>query len=351
MQSDWKDFLLNRGAEFSQGTVEHYGNPSQELSVVLTGNIICDLSHYAVLCLTGEDTKSFLQSQFINDVEHLQPAHSQLNGYCNPKGRLIATFRVFWRGDSLFLRFPADLLETVVNKLNMYKLRSKVMIEDHSDDMVRIGYSGRTADSRLAEVLSDIPRSVDDVLETDNLTVIRVPGITPSYELYGDTGLITDIWTRLDVQDAPVGKPAWELIEILAGIPNVTLASSEKHVPQMLNYQSINGLSFTKGCYPGQEIVARMHYLGKLKKRMYLADIKTDVSPEVDQELFSGKQRAGNVAGNIVNAARHPDGHFVVLAVIQITDAESAEVYLGDASGPVLEILDLPYAVELLEKK
>lgn len=347
MQSDWHAFLEHRGGEFKNDIVEHYGNATQELSVVLTGNVICDLSHYGILAIGGDDAKSFLQTQFVNDINQLDEHHSHLNGYCNPKGRLIANFRVFWRGDTVYLRFPIELLETVANKLNMYKMRSKVTIEDHSDSMVRIGYSGAGADKALKEILGSVPEKPDDVINIDNLTVIRIPGITPSYELYSDTGEIRDIWTRLDVHSAPVGVSAWQLIEILTGMPHITGASTEQYVPQMINYQAIGGLSFTKGCYPGQEIVARMHYLGKLKKRTYLARVKSDERPEVQQELFSSKSSAGSSAGHVLNAALHPDGYYAVLAVIQISDAESEEIHLGSIKGPALELQELPYPVEL----
>ena len=347
MQSDWHAFLENRGAEFKGDIVEHYGNAAQELSVVLTGNVISDLSHYGILAIGGDDARSFLQTQFVNDISQLDEAHSHLNGYCNPKGRLIANFRVFWRGDTVYLRFPLELLETVANKLNMYKMRSKVTVEDHSDSMVRIGYSGGGADKALMEILGTVPEKPDDVINIDNLTVIRIPGITPSYELYSDTGEIRDIWTRLDVHSAPVGVSAWQLIEILTGMPHITEASTEQYVPQMINYQAIGGLSFTKGCYPGQEIVARMHYLGKLKKRMYLARVKCDEPPEVQQELVSSKSSSGSNAGHILNAAFHPDGYYAVLAVIQISDAESETIHLGSIKGPALELQELPYPVEL----
>ena len=351
MQSDWHDFLHNRGAEFNNGIVEHYGNPAQELSVVLTGNVICDLSHYGLLAISGEDTTSFLQTQLINDVTQLEASSSQLNGYCNPKGRLIANFRVFWRGETLYLRFPADMLEEVTKVLNKYKLRSKLTLEDHSDSMVRIGYSGATADKTLSGILAQLPAQPDEVINIDNLTVIKVPGITPSYELYGDTGVIMDIWTKLDVHGAPVGMSAWQLIEILAGMPHITAESSEEYVPQMVNYQAINGLSFTKGCYPGQEIVARMHYLGKLKKRMYLARVRSDDVPYVQQELVSANSRSGSKTGNILNAAPHPDGDYAVLAVIQISDAENEKIHLGSVDGPALELQSLPYKVELKQDK
>lgn len=351
MQVDWQAFLEHRGAELDSGLVKSYGNPTRELAVVLSGDVLSDLSHFGLLAVKGDDAKNFLHSQFINDVNKLESDHSQLNGYCNPKGRLIANFRLFMRGDTLYLRFPYELMETVQKKLEMFKLRSKVTLEDHSDDMVRIGFSGRTADKQLAELVDTLPASVNEVVHQDNLTIIRIPGITPSYELYADDATIRDIWTRLDVHGAPVGYEAWQLLEILAGMPHITEDTTEEYVPQMVNYQAIEGLSFTKGCYPGQEIVARMHYLGKLKKRMYLARVRSNELPTLQQECFSSQSSEGRVIGNVVNVAKHPDGDYAVLVVLQIKEAEGETIHLGSKTGPELAIQALPYPVELKKEK
>ncbi len=347
MQTDWQAFLVQNGAEFKDNRLVHFGNPERELRMALGGDIICDLSHYALLAVSGTDNSRFLHSQFINDIQSLDENHSQLNGYCNPKGRFVANFRVFKRDETTYLRLPEEMVEPMTKKLNMYKLRSQVSIKNVSGSFVRIGFSGKTADKKLAEALDTIPAGINEVRHCNNLTVIRVPGITSSYELYSDETGIQAIWARLDVDSAPVGAKAWKLIEILAGIPHVTLPTSEKFVPQMLNYQAIDGLSLQKGCYPGQEIVARMHYLGKLKKRMYLTRVKSDYLPATNQDLYSNKQDTGSRTGNIINAERHPDGDYAALAVIQIDDAQSTNIYLGDAGGPKLEIAELPYTVKL----
>ena len=347
MQTDWQAFLAHKGAEFKDNRLIHFGNPERELRMVLGGNIICDLSHYALLAISGADNHGFLHSQFINDIQSLDKNHSQLNGYCNPKGRLITNFRVFKREETIYLRFPVEMTETMTGRLNIYKMRNQVNIEDVSNSFVRIGFSGKTADKKLAEVLDTVPIEHNEAHYCNNLTVIRVPGVTPSYELYSDEASIQDIWTQLDVDSAPVGTKPWRLIEILAGMPHIMPSSSEKFVPQMLNYQAIDGLSFKKGCYPGQEIVARMHYLGKLKKRMYLTRIKCDSCPQINQDLYSSKKDTSNKTGNIVNAERHPDGDYAALAVIQINDAESTDIYLGHSNGPKLEIAELPYKIEL----
>jgi len=145
MQTDWQSFLAHRGAEFEDGLVAHYGSPARELAVSLTGNILCDLSHYALLAISGDDAVSFLHSQFINDIQALDVNHSHLNGYCNPKGRLITNFRVFRRDGHWYLRLPRALTGALTKRLSMYVMRSKVNIEDGSDHFVRIGYSGPSA--------------------------------------------------------------------------------------------------------------------------------------------------------------------------------------------------------------
>jgi len=350
MQPDWQKFLMDRGAEFENGLVAHYGNLQQELAVALSGNILCDLSHYALLEISGADARAFLHSQLINDIQSLDADQSQLNAYCNPKGRVIANFRVFRRDNQYYLRYPGELTHSLSKRLGMYIMRSKVELNDVSDEFARFGYAGATADKALAEVVDNIPETVNGVSMHEKLQIIRVQGITPSYELYGDAATLQGIWEKLDVHAAPIGAMAWDLIEVLAGIANIVEKTSEQFVPQMLNYQAIGSLSFTKGCYPGQEIVARMHYLGKLKKRLYLARVRSDQPPEVLQALFSDKSARGAKAGNIVNVARHPDGDYAVLAVIQISDADSAAIRLGQTDGPLLEIQELPYPVELRSK-
>lgn len=344
--SVWRDFLDNRGAEFAAGRVEHYGSLKRELAVSLSGNIICDLSHYTLLAIHGDDAESFLHSQFINDVTTITSGHSHLNGYCNAKGRMIASFRLFRRDETFYLQLPANMRDILVKRLLMYRLRSKVTIEDVTNGYAHIGFSGKTAVTALSRVLDQLPEQVDDVITAENHTVIRVPGTSPSFEIYADADTMKSIWQKLDVDAAPAGAAAWELLDVLAGIPCVLPDTTEAFVPQMLNYQSINGLSFKKGCYPGQEIVARMHYLGKLKKRCFLMRVDGDDAIPPLTEVLSDKSSSSNSVGQVVNSVQHPDGYQLILAVIKISEMDAgSSLHITDDRALLPQ--ELPYEVVL----
>jgi len=343
MISDWKEFLQNAGAEFDASGVAHYGNPRRELSVAITGNVFADLSHYGLIAVHGDDAETFMQGQFINDVRGVDDTHSQLSGLCNPKGRLLASFRIFRHGDSYYLCLPGEMIEDVINRLRMYVLRSKVTLEEASDTFVHLGISGSEAEQELRNFTGGLPTDINEAAQQNNQVVIQVPGIHPSYEIFTTVENARHLWDKLNVQSAPIGSDAWRLLDIQAGIPVITPETREAFVPQMVNLQLIAGLSFQKGCYTGQEIVARMQYLGKLKRRMYLASADTETPPQPGGEVFAGDNETQSV-GKLVSVAPHPDGGFSLLVVLQIANAEGdTGLHLGSVEGPAITLEQLPY--------
>jgi len=344
MINEWKAFLQTAGAEFNGSGVTSFGNSRRELSVAITGNVFADLSHYGLIAVHGKDAETFLQGQLTNDVRIVDAGHSQLTGLCNPKGRLLASFRLFRHGDSYYLCLPGDMVEGVLNRLRMFVLRSEVTLEESSDTFVHLGISGIDAAATLADFAGELPAAVGEVCAGDNQIVIQVPGIHPSYELFTTVEPASSLWDQLNVHSAPVGEEAWRLLDIQAGIPVIYPQTREAFVPQMINLQLVDGVSFKKGCYTGQEIVARMEYLGKLKRRMYRARVSADTPPRPGDEVFSGDDSRQN-CGQLVSAAGHPDGDYAVLAVLQIASAEGeAGLHLGTADGPPLSLEALPYA-------
>jgi tRNA-modifying protein YgfZ len=343
MINEWKEFLQSAGAELDDSGVVSYGNPPRELSVAITGNVFADLSHYGLISVHGKDAETFLQGQLTNDVRKVDAGHSQLTGLCNPKGRLLASFRLFRHGDSYYLCLPADMVEGVISRLRMFVLRSEVTLEDAGDTFVHLGISGIDAAATLAEFAGQLPGHADEVSSADNRIVIQVPGIHPSYELFTTVEHAISLWGNLNVHCAPVGAEAWRLLDIQAGIPVIYPQTREAFVPQMTNLQLVGGVSFKKGCYTGQEIVARMEYLGKLKRRMYLARVSSRAAPLPGDEVYSGKDSSQS-CGQLVSSAGHPDGDYSVLAVLQIASAEGkAGLHLGSPDGPSLRLESLPY--------
>lgn len=344
MQSEWQAHLEKYQASISEGKVNDFGQPDRELAAV-SGNIITDLSHFGLISATGPDAQVFLQSQFSNDVRLVSSETSQLNAYCSPKGRILASFRLFYLQDKYYLEIPQALLEPTLKRLRMFVLRSQVGLEDASDSMARLGLAGPDSEHYLNDAGLDCPAEVDAAGRTDNVLVLRIPGPAPRFEIHGPPADLMPLWDRLADRSTTVGAGTWSLLDIQSGLPVIQHQTVESFVPQMVNLELINGVSFKKGCYPGQEIVARMQYLGKLKKRMYRAHVASAEVIQPGDDLYSGSSDNTQSIGNIVNAQRSPAGGHDVLAVIQITEAENGEVRLGGKNGSILEINELPYSL------
>lgn len=336
MNSDWQAFLASRG-----GTAEDDGRVSFTGADAEPPCALVDLSHLGLLRLTGEDTRAFLQGQVTNDVRQVSARHSQLSGVCSPKGRMIANFRLFERDGDLYLQLPRERAEVVAKRLRLYILRAKVVLEDVSDELVRIGLVGECAETLLPVV----PDAGDgSVAHAEALTVIRHPGPTPRFELVCPADAAAAFWEHAEREARPAAPGYWELMDIRAGVPTVYADTAEAFVPQMANMQLVDGVSFTKGCYTGQEVVARMQYLGKLKRRMYAARLEGDTVPAPGQELYSPGSASGQGAGRVVDARPSPGGGIDLLVVAEIASAEGPGLRLGSEDGPALELRELPYA-------
>ena len=343
MKQQWREFLQNAGAELDGECVGSFGNPERELQVATTGTVLSDLSHLGLISAHGADAAAYLQGQLTCDVREVTAQRSRLGAHCTHKGRAQALFRLFKRGDSYYLQLPAALVDESIQRLRKYVLMSKITLEDAGDALVRFGYAGPDAAAHLQEALGAVPSEVDAVVQTPDLLAIRLPGIHPRFELAGELEAAQRLWQLLDVHAAPVGAAPWGLLDVLAGLPNVYPETVETFVPQMLNLHAIGGVSFIKGCYTGQEVVARTEYLGKLKRRMYLGHVGGERLPRPGEALYAPDCQSGQGTGTVVDAQPYPDGGFELLAVIQSASVDAGGVRLGDAHGPPLEIRELPY--------
>ncbi len=351
MKAEWKSFLTDAGAEFDpvhDDRVASFGNPEREKRFTLTGLVLCDLSHQGLIEVHGEDAETFLQGQLTTDVSKIDEHTSRLGGYCNPKGRLLASFRIFRLQDTFYLMLPDELVEPIIKRLQMFVLMSKVTLADVGCSLVRFGLSGDDAPAELEAALGAAPAAVDEVIHVDGVTAIRVHGDLPRFVLLGELEPMQQLWDRLNVRGAPAGADSWRLLDIVAGVPTVYPATSEAFVPQMVNLELLEGVSFRKGCYTGQEIVARMHYLGKLKRRMYRLHIDMDTIPEPGTELFSSDNETGQPIGTLVDAAPWPDGGIEALAVVTIQYADPDKpLNVGAADGPGASLHLPPYSLEM----
>lgn len=352
MNAEWRAFLERAGAVLATDQVSHFGRAETELRAALAGDVCCDLSHLGLIAVRGPDSETFLQGQLTCDVRQVTPEHSLIGAYCSPKGRALASFRLFRRGDDRYLELPGQMVEPTLARLRKYVLRAKTVLEDASDALARIGVAGPNAAALLEQALGGIPEEANRVARSEainspGITVIRLPGAIPRFELHGPVPEIQAIWNALMPTSTPVGAEPWRLLDILAGTPAVYPETVEAFVPQMLNLQLLDGIGFQKGCYTGQEVVARTHYLGKLKRRMVLARVDSPTPPRPGDPLFSPQADASQGAGRLADACRHPDGGYLVLAVALIECAEHGTLQLGDSDGPQLRLEPLPYGFEM----
>ncbi|MBU0501515.1 MAG: folate-binding protein YgfZ [Gammaproteobacteria bacterium] len=312
---------------------------------LLQSSALFDLSHLGLIQVEGEDSRTFMQGQFTNDARDISPGHSQLSAHCSPKGRMLALFRIIERDGAFLLQLPGSVLPAVLKRLPFFVLRSKVRISDASRELARIGLAGVGAEELIEECLGEVPARVDDVIHRDGISCIRLSGGLPRFELLLPFERAPAFWERLAESAPPSSAELWKLLAIRAGEPVVYPETAEDFVPQMANMQLVNGLSFTKGCYTGQEVVARMHYLGKLKRRMYRARIE-GACPQPGEDLFSPTSGSGQGAGRIVEAAPLTEGACEVLAVCEVESHDQGGLRLRSAEGPPLTFLELPYSLE-----
>ncbi len=345
MNSQWQEFLRTRNARIDDAGVTDFGDPDTERKAACEGHIVSDLSHYGLIEAQGEEAMDFLQNQFSNDVRQVSDTQSQFNSYCNAKGRMLASFQLFMRNDTYYLRLPASILPQTLKRLSMFVLRARVTLTDASDKLARIGLAGPNAASILAELLEKVPGQLNRVSQTDGLTVIRLPGTDTlgRFEIHGEAEAVQLLWQRLARQATPAGMSSWNLLTILSGVPEIQPQTIEAFVPQMVNLTALDGVSFKKGCYPGQEVVARMHYLGKLKRRMYLLEAETSDVPAPGENIHAAGEDQG--VGKVVAAEPNLAGKVSLLAVLQIAAAEGNALRLGKPDGPALSLQVLPYTV------
>ena len=346
MSERWISELNRQGAQFSDGRVTAFvGGSDAGVATLKTGAVLCDLSHFGLILATGEDAAAFLHGQFCNDVLALGDTSAQWNGWCSPKGRLLVTLLAWSGKQGIYLLLPRSLQPAIQKRLQMFVLRARVKLSDESDNWVRFGIAGATAETLLRETVGALPGESMSTLHTDAGRIIKLGDAR--YVVVASPDNAIALWNRL--ADRPggatrVGAAIWDWLSIQQGIITILPETQDAFVPQMANFELIGGVSFKKGCYPGQEIVARTQYRGILKRRMALAHIAGARSPIPGDKLFSdafGDQAAGEVA----NVAPAPEGGFDMLVVAQTSALEGGTMKYASLDGAAVLQKPLPYQI------
>ena len=297
---------------------------------------IAPLGYLGCIRVSGADAATFLHSQLTNDFTRLEPNRARLAGFCSAKGRLQASFMAWQTSDAdIILACSADLLQATLRRLSMFVLRMKCKLSDASAQLPLFGLAGTAAEALLRDC------APWDVRETPEGTAIRLPA-APGHSL----GLWSPKTDPTGSASVPrLSQEEWRWLQVQSGVPVVEAKTVDLFVPQMINFELIGGVDFQKGCYPGQEVVARSQYRGTLKRRMFLCDSEDFAS--AGQEIYSPSD-PGQPVGVVANAAARPGRNgSTMLVELKLAALQQGELHLGRLGGPALSQRALPYVVPL----
>ncbi len=311
------------------------------------GAFVAPLADLGLLAVTGDEAAAFLHGQLTNDVEHLAAGQARWAGYCTAKGRLLSTFR-YWRDPAAIrLTVSRPLAAPLARRLSMFVLRAKARVADASDAVALFGLGGEPAAAAAAAALGLVVPGPDGSASAGEAHLVGLPPMPaeglPRWLLVVPAERADAAWRAISAAATPVGAAAWRRTEVLAGIPRIVPGTVELFVPQMLNFESVDGVNFRKGCYPGQEVVARSQYLGKLKRRMFAGHGMGAVpAPGSDVWPASGTEPCGQV----VLAAPDGAGGFDLLFESQTAAVEAGPVRAGEVT---LVPRALPYPLKAID--
>ena len=303
------------------------GDHNSAMTQTLQG--IAPISHLGVIRVQGDDAASFLHGQLTNDFALLDMQHARLAAFCSAKGRMQASFIGFKRApDEIVLVCSRDLLAPTLKRLSMFVLRAKAKLSDASADFQLLGLAGTELVDPAAAPWS-----------------LRTAGDAHMVQLYPADGQPRALWVAPSTTPAPQGPSLsaaqWLHSEVLSGVATVSQPIYELLVPQMLNYESVGGVNFKKGCYPGQEVVARSQFRGTLKRRAFI--VHADAPLQAGQDVFADSDPE-QATGVVVQAAPADDGGWCALVSMQTSSADAA-LTAGSPQGPALRLQPLPYTL------
>lgn len=298
----------------------------------------------ALLHISGPDSLTFLQGQTTCDTRQLRAGHALPGAFCTPQGRVVCDFLLSQLGDEHFaLRMRRDISSHAAATLGKYIVFSRAALDSANEDWQIYGCWGPEAAERLEALVAQPRGARFGVVADKGVVLVQLDTDGEQFECYVDTRARPRFGEELASHLEAGSESAWRRLQILAGLGRIEAPTIEQFVPQMLNYDITGHISFNKGCYTGQEVVARLHYRGRPKRRLYLARFDGKIAAPAGTELYTSD--TDQSVGNLVNAAVAPDGAAVALIVATAAGLASG-LRLGTPEGPALEIGELPYALE-----
>ena len=325
---DWNNIV-----SLGVAVLPHFGDPQREFEAARSGATVTPVTHFDLMQFHGSDAKTFLQGQLTCDLNLVTSDQAQFGGYCTPKGRLLANFMLMSTPQGYLMQLPADVSASVADRLRRFVLRSDVKIERESG-LRALGLAGPAASAMLQQELGAPPQRRLAMGLHARASVVRLPG--ENFLVVAASTEMAALWEPLAKRAVPAGAECWNWVQIQAGVPWITAATQDQFLPQMIGLDSIGGVSFDKGCYTGQEIVARTHYLGEVKRKLRLGRTRGGVHAG-DALLTAGQQ-----CGTVLNAASVPGDGWALLAVV--SEQADAQSTVQIASGQPVDLSAPPGA-------
>jgi folate-binding protein YgfZ len=319
---------------------------ARQSDIRVSENFVCAADELGLILVNGADARDFLQNQLSNDIDFIDESRSQLSSYSTPKGRILGIFRVVQVSNGYILITARAMVMPLLETLYKYIVQAQVPLADATDYFARIALQTDRAEVTGHPLLAAQPGAV---LQNDSVISLQLDPLGTQQRylvmcLSADEAI--ELWNGFANQLQVAGFSSWRLAEIKAGIPAIYPQTAEQFVLQMANLGVLDAVSFKKGCYPGQEIVARMQYLGKLKRRMFLARLETDSLPLPGDELVSRGKTEIDGSGQVVDAEFDQDGVCHCLYIAQINKADAGSLQLLKQPQTSIQNVDLPYSLE-----
>ena len=351
MELNRQEFFEGPGPDIGATGYSFFATQAAETEIRRHGEFICDLSHLHFMTTRGPDAVTFLHGQLSNDLLNLSDSESQISGYCTPKGRLLCVFRLHRGNENVVLQANKSVLPGVVERLNRFILRSKVELSIESS-ITSFGVVGQQSSDALAALLGDLPQRANDCRTVSDVSVICHSLSDPlRYQVIGTPPALAVLWQQLSRSIPRTGSWAWASLDITQGRPTIFPETSEQFVPQNVNMDIIGAVSFNKGCYPGQEIVARMHYLGKLKTRMICAGVDSPERPPLPGDKLYTSTREQSI-GMLVDATPAERGYDILSTVrLENLGEDAGDLRIHHKSGPIVVQKQLPYPLQSPDQK
>jgi len=285
--------------------------------------MLCDLTEMGLIKIQGIESKKFLQGQLTCDMESITPSHGCMGAHCNPQGRIISLFYLFMLQESYYLLMQQNMIPIAITALKKYAVFFKIELRDASEDMLAIGCQNPMPDDAL-----------------NNPTCIRISISSSRYIIAGTSESIQNIRDEKLKNMSMISNDQWKYLDIQDGIPTLYPITSGKFLPHDIGLDRLNAISFEKGCYTGQEIIARMHYRGKLKNHMYKACISTHFSPQAGASIYAQHGDETKVCGMVVDACLAANNQYHVLIMTDELHAKHSSLFLHDEKQAIFTVFD-----------